>query len=702
LLTPHLRSQLLYIVNGRPQWSDSPVIVLEANGGMTMEEYRPLAALAGHCNVLPVARPINPVMLILAAKSALRSARRQQQVGDLLSQHNQILTSIQDAFATLDAAWRFTYVNDHACRLCGMSPVQMLGRAIWELFPSIHGTELESNLRRVMVERVSVDFEWLNRLWDRWFAIRIYPSESGIAFFAIEITAQKKIESVLEESERRLHLALDTSYLGTWYCDLPFDKVIWDVNCKRHFGIKPEEEVSMDRFYTLLHPEDRLRTREAIERSISDRSTYDIVYRAVHEDGSHRWIHAIGRAFYRPDGQPFRFDGITIDITDRKQAEIELLRARQEAIEANQAKDHFLAALSHELRTPLTPVLMTVAAMRQDPALPPLFQRDLGLIYRNVELEARLIDDLLDLTRVTRGKLVLHQEVADVHELLEHTIHMCCEPDVVPKTLVITYQAGARNHHVCCDPARVQQVFWNLINNAIKFTPENGSIAIETRNRAPDRIEVTVTDSGIGIDADVLPRLFDAFEQGGTAITRKFGGLGLGLAISKAITEMHGGVLSAASEGRDRGAAFTLDLATCVARATPDLVALPNSSGRARHLKILLAEDHEPTRNVLTRLLARAGHEVRAAATVAQALKFAEDGHFDLLVSDLGLPDSTGSELMRQLRATRGMRGIALSGYGMEEDIKASLEAGFAIHLTKPVDWNRLEAAVNRLMADTA
>jgi CheY-like chemotaxis protein len=341
---------------------------------------------------------------------------------------------------------------------------------------------------------------------------------------------------------------------------------------------------------------------------------------------------------------------------------------------------------------------MTVAAMRQDPALPAHFQRDLGLIYRNVELEARLIDDLLDLTRVTQGKLLLHTEVTDLHELLEHTIHMCCAPEVIPKPLVIAYQMDAAKHHALCDPARIQQVFWNLLNNAIKFTPEHGCITIETRNREPNRIEISVADTGIGIEADVIPRLFDAFEQGGMTITRRFGGLGLGLAISKAIAEMHGGTLRVASEGRNRGSVFTLDLMTCAVRTTADLVALPTTPARARGLRILLAEDHEPTRNVLSRLFTRAGHEVRAAGTVGEALQFAESGSFDLLVSDLGLPDASGAELMRQLRARYGLRGIALSGYGMDEDVKASEDAGFALHLTKPVDWSRLEAAVNSLM----
>ena len=693
-LTNETIGDLTDLLNAQPVWAEVSLLVL-ADGGSNAAE-NGIATLADHGNVVPLFRPLQPQALRFAVRNALRGSRRLVQVRDRLKQHVQVLASIQDAFATLDFSWRYTYVNDHTCRLCKMRPEQMLGHTIWELFPHLCGTALEEYLRRVMNERVSIHFEWHNERWDRWFAIRLYPSEDGLAMFTVEITGQKRIEAVLEESERRLHLALDTSYLGTWYCDLPLAGMTWDANCKRHFGLPLDADVDIDRFYSLLHAEDRERTREAIERSIAERAQYDVVYRAVHPDGTERWIHAVGRPFYR-NGVPFRFDGITIDITDRKQSEIELLRARQEAVQASQAKDHFLAAVSHELRTPLTPVLMTIAAMRQDEEFPRQFQADLGLIYRNVELEARLIDDLLDLTRVTQGKLVLHSEVTDLHELLDHTIHMCCGPEVIPKPLAVVCNSQAGIHHAYCDPARIQQVLWNLINNAIKFTPEHGRITIETRNSAEDRIEVTVTDTGIGIEPDVLPRIFSAFEQGDTTITRRFGGLGLGLAISKTIAELHGGKLMVASEGRGKGATFTFEMVTCAKKPTADFVALPNVPTRIQSLRILLAEDHEPTRKVLSRLLTRGGHQVESAGTVAEAVELAGRGSFDLLVSDLGLPDATGRELMQQLRSLYGMRGIALSGYGMEEDIKASVDAGFAIHLTKPVDWHRLQAAVNTL-----
>jgi signal transduction histidine kinase/ActR/RegA family two-component response regulator len=377
---------------------------------------------------------------------------------------------------------------------------------------------------------------------------------------------------------------------------------------------------------------------------------------------------------------------------------LEREQARQEALHANRTKDHFLAALSHELRTPLTPVLMTVAALKQDPALPPELKEDLSCIHRNVELEARLIDDLLDLTRITRGKLILHQQVMNLHHLVRQTVEMCCGPEA-PKHLQIDVQLDATKPFVHCDPARIQQVLWNLINNAIKFTPAHGRISLRTFDGEDHTFHLSVTDSGIGISPEVLPRLFDAFEQADTSITRRFGGLGLGLAITKAIVDLHEGSLRVTSEGPGRGATFHLCMQKVAPPAqpmdparTPELGALPPS-------RILLVEDHEATRLILTRLLKRAGHEVQSAASVAAALELGSRYDFEILVSDVGLPDGTGMDLCRKLKLDHAFFGIALSGYGMDEDLKATASAGFHAHLVKPVDWPRLEAALREVQS---
>jgi CheY-like chemotaxis protein len=317
------------------------------------------------------------------------------------------------------------------------------------------------------------------------------------------------------------------------------------------------------------------------------------------------------------------------------------------------------------------------------------------MIQRNVELEAKLIDDLLDLTRVSRGKLSLNLETTDVHVLLEHTVAICCE-GVEDGALTIELTPRAAERHVQADSARLHQVFWNLLKNAVKFTPEGGEIRVTTSNPEPGRIEVAVIDPGIGIASEDLPRLFNAFEQGNPEITRSFGGLGLGLAICKALVDQHGGTLTGLSPGRGMGATFSVTLATVAAPQAIEPAGVAAKPAETPPLRLLVVEDNLPTLEVMTALLELAGHDVKPAPNLRTARQLAESHEFDLVVSDLGLPDGNGFDLMRELRERYGLQGIAVSGFGMEEDLRRSREAGFREHLVKPVDIDKLKAAIAR------
>jgi signal transduction histidine kinase len=381
----------------------------------------------------------------------------------------------------------------------------------------------------------------------------------------------------------------------------------------------------------------------------------------------------------------------------RRRAEAEVREARDIAEAANRAKDHFLAVLSHELRTPLTPALTAIQTMECDPALPAEFREPVAMIRRNVQLEVKLIDDLLDLTRVSRGKLDLTLQPVDAHESIRHVLAIC-ETDVRDKQLEIVTELNAGARLVSADPARLQQIFWNLVKNAIKFTPPGGKIDIRTWNEPDGRFALAVTDTGVGIEPEIVAKIFDAFEQGGKEITRQFGGLGLGLAISRALTEMHGGALEAWSEGRAKGARFTLRLAAkpaaVVAPPTPVRPAADDLAG----CRVLLVDDHIDTARAMGRLLKRWGCVVETADSVRSALKVADGSKFDVLISDIGLPDGTGLDLIRQLQKRHSVRGIAVSGFGMEEDLNSSRSAGFLEHLVKPVDLSKLEAAIRRVV----
>jgi len=372
-----------------------------------------------------------------------------------------------------------------------------------------------------------------------------------------------------------------------------------------------------------------------------------------------------------------------------------LHEALAKAQAANNAKDQFLAVLSHELRTPLGPVLTTATALLANEKLPPDLREALEMIHRNAELEARLIDDLLDLTRVAKGKMPLNLAVVDAHTLIRQTLEIC-QSDIYRKELAVAVRLEATDHHVHADPTRFQQVLWNLLKNAVKFTPAQGRLEIVSRNDK-GRLAIDVIDNGIGIEPQFLSKIFNAFEQTGPDVTHRFGGLGLGLAISKSLVDAHGGQLLAASAGKDKGAVLSVILATVPnprAQAAPDGRA--SAAQRRRRLRLLLVEDHRDTAAVMSRLLKILGHDVAVADSIAGALSVVQTQPFDLVLSDLGLPDGSGLDLMRQLKNNHGLAGVAISGYGMEEDLRESSDAGFLAHLTKPVNFQQVQAVLTQ------
>jgi signal transduction histidine kinase/ActR/RegA family two-component response regulator len=403
----------------------------------------------------------------------------------------------------------------------------------------------------------------------------------------------------------------------------------------------------------------------------------------------------------------------------------ERLRVALEAAEAaNKEKDQFLAIVSHELRTPLTPALAAAAMLESDGTVSPQIRKDLSMIRRNIEMEARLIDDLLDITRIVRGKLELRRQVVDVRSLLEHAMQNYCLDAAAKKQIRVSMKITAAQPHIFVDSSRMTQVFWNLLQNACKFTPTEGSIDVCVYNkyrplRSPNVIStngdndrlcelvVEVSDTGMGISPETLPKIFNAFEQGERSRGQGFGGLGLGLAISRAIIELHGGSISAASEGKGKGAAFTVRLDCVKPELTAETVgpvAAVSDAVARRSMRVLVVEDHADTAEQFARLLRRAGHKVICAGSIkeAQACALATPDQnracaFDILISDLDLPDGSGSELMRSLAQRYPIHGIAISGHGMKEDVDGSMQAGFSYHITKPVNWAELKAVIDKI-----
>ncbi|ACB76222.1 hybrid sensor histidine kinase/response regulator [Opitutus terrae] len=389
---------------------------------------------------------------------------------------------------------------------------------------------------------------------------------------------------------------------------------------------------------------------------------------------------------------------------------IDRAQRERDIVAASRAKDEFLAALSHELRTPLNPVLLLASESALNADYPATAREAFRMIEKNALLEARLIDDLLDLTRIERGKLALEMQRVDLHAPLRDAV-ATVHAEASDRDITIEKHLQAERSAVAGDSARLQQVFWNVLKNAIKFTSPAGRIRVSSRTAAEtDEVQIEIADTGIGLEAHELGRIFEAFTQGDHAERRghRFGGLGLGLAISRNIVELHGGKIRAASPGRNRGATFTITLplasrepiawTPAIETTGVGLAAITRAhSGR----RILLVEDHEPTRTPLAGLLVRRGHDVVAVASAEEAMTAAGEGKFDLVLSDIGLPGRDGFWLMETLRQRYGLAGIALTGYGMDDDLARSEAAGFTAHLTKPVQVAILDRALATFFQET-
>src|SRR5436190_11500618 len=388
---------------------------------------------------------------------------------------------------------------------------------------------------------------------------------------------------------------------------------------------------------------------------------------------------------------------LSAGMAERLRIEEELQQQKSIVEAANRTKDHFLAMLSHELRTPLTPVISALESLETEPTQTEDTKASMAMIRRNIELETQLIDDLLDFTRIARDKMQLRFVPVDAHLAISNVVEIC-RAEAESKRLHVHLNLRANTHHVAADTAKFQQIIWNLLKNAVKFTPDDGEIAISSSNAAPDVLTISVCDTGIGMEPEVMQRIFDPFEQGNRSFERRFGGLGLGLAISKSLAQAHSGTLTAQSGGCDRGSTFILSMPTLSPAEAATVPLKTTSEASQQGLKILLVDDHQDTCAALEKLLVRRGYLVAATHSMRSAMETAVRNKFDLLISDVALPDGTGLELMMQLRAISNIPGIAISGFGNNGDIERSLQAGFSEHLIKPVKLEKLEAAIERAL----
>jgi PAS domain S-box-containing protein len=514
----------------------------------------------------------------------------------------------------------------------------------------------------------------------------------GFLAVVIETTARVMVERErFEVCETLLSSISDFAYtFDTGGKFLYANKSLLDL-----WGLKLEEVVGK-RFSDLNYPEDlALRLQSQIQQVVTQKAVVRDEAPYVGPDGVVAFYEYILCPVFGPDGSVTIVAGSTRDTTDRKKREIE-------ASAASQARDDFLATLSHELRAPLNPVLLLASEAAENADLPPVARADFKAIADHVALEARLIDDLLDISRIRHDKLQLNIGRQDIHALLRWVLDSV-HGDLRRKQIQLIPRFDASSAIVQGDEVRLHQVFFNLVRNAVKFTPPGGRITVSThlRGNPPRLLAIEIEDTGIGLTTAELAKIFTPFVQGEhmRENAERFGGLGLGLAIARKIVALHLGGVSVQSAGRNQGAIFTvelpLDLSPLPSRGPDSKQAKVSTTlWSGESLRILLVEDHEPSRNAMARLLANRHFEVIQAGTGAEALVKAHAERIDLVISDIGLPDISGCDLMKVLKAAHGCGGIALSGYGSNEDVARSKAAGFTNHLTKPVSSRALDVAL--------
>jgi PAS domain S-box-containing protein len=550
-----------------------------------------------------------------------------------------------------------------------------------------------------------------------------------IGWFATvtNITERKQAEEKLRESEERLRLAHSAANIGTFDWDIAGGQSVWAPETERMWGLPGGGfGGTYEDWKKQVHPEDLPRAKDMVRRALADPDTpYSFEYRIIRPDGSVRWIYAKGSTIRDESGRPVRMIGINMDVTDRKQAESErerLLaeeqRLRETAEAAARAKDEFLAVVSHELRSPLSAILGYVRMTRTKSRDAAVVARNCEIIERHARMQQKLIEDLLDTARIISGKLKLELAPADLRLVLEEAVEVV-RPAAEAKQIDLSARLGRSPKQLLCDAARMRQVVWNLLQNAIKFTPEGGRVELQMK-RAGQRVRLIVSDTGRGIETDFLPSVFDRFSQGDMSRTRRHGGLGLGLALAKQLVEMHGGTIEASSAGAGRGATFTVTLplgapqvashpqpARPIAEISVGPGAMPlKDLPRLDGLRVLVVDDQEEARLMIAQSLGEWGATVTAAASGREALALIEGAAFDALVCDIAMPEMDGYEVIGRLRAMGGapelsylsrLPAIALTALARPEDRMQSLAAGFQMHVAKPVELAELIVVIATL-----
>jgi len=545
------------------------------------------------------------------------------------------------------------------------------------------GKELEETLR---LRRH--DGQW------RWFRSHGRPvrgpGDAIIFWFAIatDVTQQREAEQALLDANSRLNLALDASMMGVWDWNLRTDRARWTGKIYRSIGLPESLDGSANSFIDRIYPQDRERVLKVFNRAFEGGQPFDFEFRCLTDDGQLRWLGSRGRSSLGPDGKPEQAVGINFDITERKRIE-EQLR------EVDARRNEFLAMLGHELRNPLAPIVTSMALLPRIGELQPKQQALVEVVQRQTQHLKRLVDDLLEVSRVTQGRIELHKGEGRLSDLVRdavETVHPLLEQR---KHRIISDVDDALRVEV--DPARITQVYVNVLNNSIKYTPDGGLIRITTSTEGNDWVVVRIADNGMGIGAELLPKVFDLFTQGDRSLHRSEGGLGIGLALVRQLVELHGGKAWVTSPGESGGTTVSIRLPLHIPKARASDLAGHEPGCGLEPLRLVVVDDNEDAARSLGMLLESDGHEVQVAFDPKEGLRLIRQCRPSAALVDIGMPGMDGYELARQIRQDpllSDVAVVAITGFGLNVDRLRARSCGFGAYLLKPVAAGDIYQAV--------
>jgi PAS domain S-box-containing protein len=713
---------LLRELRADPSTQEIPIIVLSARAG---EEARVEGLEAGADDYLT--KPFSARELLVRVEATLKLARlrgevvRREQVlrSETETTYNrlvQLLENMTDAFVALDRDWRIVYQNAAAEKISGKPRSDVLGKTHWEEWTASVGTNVERQYRRAMAEQVPVHFEhhyYASPDSEMWLELHAYPSAEGLNIFFRDVTEHKQAIAALQQSEERYRYLADLIPQLVWIANA--EGSLLDVNQRwLNFTGLTLAQVQLQGWEAVVHPDDVSTLSQQWAIAQQQGADYQAEGRMRRADGVYRWHLHQAVPMKNEQGEIIKWFGTATDVEEQKQLEQQRDRvlqheqvARAKAEQANRIKDEFLAVLSHELRSPLNPILGWTSLLRNGRLDAAKTAYAIETIERNAKLQVQLIEDLLDVSRILRGKLSLTVMQVDLNSVISaalETVQLAAEAKSLRIQTTISPDVGL----ISGDAGRLQQVLWNLLSNAVKFTPQAGQISL-TLTQTKTHAQIQVSDTGKGINPDFLPYIFEHFRQEDGATTRKFGGLGLGLAIVRQIVELHGGLVEAESPGEGQGATFTVKLPLSKnnvwsARGDEQISTLPTPAALPlANVQVLVVDDEVDTRDLIVFVLEQAGAIVTSVSSALAALESLTHSIPDVLVSDVGMPEMDGYTLMQQVREMlpeRSLLAIALTAYAGETNQQQAVAAGFQRHISKPIEPGMLLKTISTLIEE--